>query len=377
LVTAELPKARGVVVVYTSRKHSHPRGHESVAHHELAKKLAAIKGYHYAGDFDQSYRYEGPLYFVPRDTITTIEFAHELGIHGKQDLFGGVVPFPFVATKTITHPLPTADSYAPEGWALSFARQTRHVVLPGFTAFTVKDAANAGLRLLKQGAVRIKKASGIGGLGQSVVTNADELEAELQSFDAAELLRDGVVLERNLKQVTTYSVGQVRLGKVLATYCGTQRLTINNYGQNVYGGSDLIIERGNFNALLQLRLAQEVRTAILQARVYHAAAMASFRGMFASRCNYDVAQGIDDQGQWRSGVLEQSWRIGGASGAEVAALDAFRADPALNTVHASTTEIYGPNITWPEDAVVYFHGIDDQVGPLTKYSRLEPYANSR
>ena len=60
--------------------------------------------------------------------------------------------------------------------------------------------------------------------------------------------------------------------------------------------------------MIKLALASEVETAIDQARGYHTAALASFRGMFASRCNYDVVQGIDDRGQWRSGVLEQSWR---------------------------------------------------------------------
>ena len=69
--------------------------------------------------------------------------------------------------------------------------------------------------------------------------------------------------------------------------------------------------------------------------------MPSFDGLFASRSNYDVAQGVDDEGVWRSGVLEQSWRIGGASGAEIAALQMFRDQPRLRWVQASTHEIHG------------------------------------
>ena len=88
-------------------------------------------------------------------------------------------------------------------------------------------------------------------------------------------------------------------------------------------------------------LAGEVRMAAEQALAYHRAALLFFPGMFASRCNYDVAQGIDDGGQWRSGVLEQSWRIGGASGAEVGALHALQDDPELRMVRASTHEVYG------------------------------------
>ena len=92
--------------------------------------------------------------------------------------------------------------------------------------------------------------------------------------------------------------------------------------------------------------------------------------MLASRSNYDVAEGRDPAGRQCIGVLEQSWRIGGASGAEVAALEALDDDPALQTVRASTTEVYGPNVPVPEGATVYFAGVDDHLGPITKYAQV-------
>ncbi|MEN3296774.1 MAG: hypothetical protein V7642_6027 [Burkholderiales bacterium] len=371
----ESPVARGAVVVYAGKAHR-PNGHESVTQHELAKKLAALKGYDFAGGFDAESRYDCHVYFVPGDTLVALDHAHSLGIHGEQDLFGGVVPFPFVATKTITHPLPAADSRAPDGWNSGFASAVRDVVLPGFSAFTAEDVHNAGMRLLQDGgAVRLKKASGIGGWGQTVVKDAGELEAEIASCDVEELLRDGLVVEQNLEHVVTHSVGQVLVGSLLTTYYGLQRLTRNNHGNEVYGGSSLVIARGGFSELLALDLAPEVRLAITQARTYHAAAMASYPGMFASRCNYDIAQGIDGAGRSYSGVLEQSWRIGGASGAEIAALEAFQSDPALRRVCASTTEIYGENPSVPGDAAIYYQAVDELIGPLTKFSRLEEYAN--
>jgi hypothetical protein len=72
-------------------------------------------------------------------------------------------------------------------------------------------------------------------------------------------------------------------------------------------------------------------------------------------------------------VLEQSWRAGGASGAEVAALEAFRADPGLRAVRASTFEIYGQCHAPPPGAVVYFCGEDERVGSMTKYAVAGPY----
>jgi hypothetical protein len=75
-------------------------------------------------------------------------------------------------------------------------------------------------------------------------------------------------------------------------------------------------------------------------------------------------------------VLEQSWRIGGASGAEVAALEAFRADPGLRAVRAECTEVYGPEAQPPRGATVYFRGVDALVGFITKYTTAQPYVDA-
>lgn len=61
-------------------------------------------------------------------------------------------------------------------------------------------------------------------------------------------------------------------------------------------------------------------------------------------------------------MLEQSWRIGDASGAEVSALEVFRSDPKVPFVRAQTTELYGEHHEPPSHATVYFHGVDERVG---------------
>jgi hypothetical protein len=286
------------------------------------------------------------------------------------------VPHAFVATKAITHPLVAPDAYAPAGWSYEFPHRVGNAVLSGFSAFTLEDARRAAQRLLEQGPVRIKPVRAAGGRGQVAVAKAAELDAALEAMDTAEMSSYGLVLEENLTDVTTYSVGQVRVAELVATYYGTQRLTRENRGATVYGGSELVFVRGDFDSLRGLDLSEEARLAVAQARTYDAAAMELFPGLFASRRNYDVARGVGPDGRQRSGVLEQSWRIGGASGAELAALEAFRAEPALETVRASTVEIYGESEA-PPHATVYFRGIDEQVGPITKYTLLEPYADAR
>ena len=114
------------------------------------------------------------------------------------------------------------------------------------------------------------------------------------------------------------------------------------------------------------------RLAVDQALAYHERALDCFAGLMASRSNYDVAQGVDDAGQARSGVLEQSWRIGGASAAEILALHTFRADPRRRTLRASTCEVYGDGTVIPAGAQLHFDGFDDaHIGRLRKYAQVE------
>jgi Protein of unknown function (DUF3182) len=364
------------VVFYRCDPNANANDHDLRTKAEVARSLAALLGIAFAGEFDASQRLAGPLYVVPSDTLHSLKDAARLGIHTASDLFGGVVPFPFVATKVITHPLVSHDSAAPAGWTHSYGERVRQVVLPGYSAFTPADAKLAGLKLLEQGAVRMKDAGGVGGAGQSVVSSRDDLDARVDSIDPETLSRDGIVLERNLTKVATHSIGQIQVGTRLASYFGTQRMTANHRGHQVYGGSSLVMVRGGFEELLRLDHPADVRIAVEQALKYHREALLGFAGMFVSRCNYDVAQGVDDAGQWRSGVLEQSWRIGGASGAEIAALHAFKADPELPAVRASSYEVYSDDPAIPPGAIVYFDGVDPQVGRLAKYVQVEPYADT-
>ncbi len=127
--------------------------------------------------------------------------------------------------------------------------------------------------------------------------------------------------------------------------------------------------------MLNLALAPETRLAVTQARAYDDAASKYFPGLIASRRNYDVAQGLDARDERRSGVLEQSWRIGGASAAEIAALEAFRADRGLRVIRASCVEKYGLHEP-PQNAVLQFRDIDNRVGAITRYTVVESYADS-
>jgi hypothetical protein len=366
----------GVVVSYAPQDGFNPESHECVTRMQIAEQLAALKGYEFGGEYDQTARYPEALYYVPSRTLLGSEGAR-LGIRDEDDLFGGVVPYPFVGTKTITHPLPYGNAHTPEGWCSHFAAAVEDAVLGGHAAFTLEDAERAGAKLLERGCVRVKPALALGGRGQVVVRAISELGAAVREIDAIELVSCGVVLEQNLEEVKTYSVGQVRVAKLIATYVGTQSLTTDNQGAQVYGGSDLIVARGDFEALLALDLGCESRRVVQQARIYDRAAHEHFPGFFASRRNYDIAHGRDSNGRACCGVLEQSWRLGGASSAEVAALEVFRADAEAQVVRVRCVEVYGHCERPPPEARVYFCGADEKVGFITKFTIVEPHADTR
>lgn len=342
----------------------------------IARAIATLKGFAFGGEYDPAARYGAPLYFVPKDSLVDLDAARSLGIRSGDDLYGGVVPFAFVATKTIAHGLLGPHAQAPRGWSAAFAERVREVVLPGYSAFSLSDARAAGKALLEGGPVRIKLGQGLGGHDQFVIETPAELERALDQVDTRALGEYGLVVERDLAEVTTYSVGQCSVAGVLATYCGTQGMTTDNRGDSAYGGSELLVVRGDYEALERMPLEAPARLAIAQARAFDAATEI-FEGMFASRRNYDAVRGREADGSWRSGVLEQSWRIGGASGAEIAAVAAFLEDASLVAVRARSTERYGEAASVPPGAIVHYRDVDAEVGPLTKYSIVEAYGRGR
>ena len=92
--------------------------HEVAGRVAVARSLAALKGFEFGGGYEPSLQRSersSRLYFVPSETLSGHEAAR-LGIRGADDLFGGVVPYPFVATKTIVHPLAGRDAQRPQGW---------------------------------------------------------------------------------------------------------------------------------------------------------------------------------------------------------------------------------------------------------------------
>lgn len=365
-------------VVLVSRRRDVVRGHDYASRAHAGARLAELLGYAYGGDYgaDDGSAHDGSAghaYFLPDETLIGDD-AERLGVRSAADLFGGVAPHAFVATKAITHGVVSADARRPRGWSPTLAPLLDDVVLYGFTAFARDDARDAARRVLSRGRARLKRVIGIGGAGQSVVADVDEFEAALATIGDDELALHGVVVEQNLEEAVTYSIGRLHVGARGIAYYGTQRSVRNHHGHDVYGGSDLVVVRGGGDALRRLDMPALAREALARADRYDAAIAREFPGFFASRRNYDVACGRDADDAIRIGVLEQSWRFGGASAAEIAALHAFEHDARLQIVNASTHEVYG-DVELPAQAIVSFRGDDPQAGTMTKYCMVETHGH--
>lgn len=346
--------------------------HEVETNRALARWLAQILGLKYGGSYDPKLHNGRDLYLMPTQTLVGAAAARQLGIKGPEDLWGGYVDHDFICTKAISHGLLNTDASAPNGWAPLFSERVRNVVLDGLSVFSLEDARPAAEHLLGNGPIRIKPIHACAGRGQEVIKSLDQFDAILARPDAKTLFTEGVVLEQDLDKVITHSVGQSFIGDRVLSYCGDQYLTKDGQGEQVYGGSNLLVVQGSYDDLLELELPDNVQLAIRQAQVFDRAADEAYPGFYASRRNYDIAQGVDSYGKQRSGVLEQSWRMGGASSAEVAALQSFVNDPGMRAIRVSSVETYIDQ-PLPTDAIEVYRGPAQNSDFLLKYVTVKSY----
>ncbi|SEO32066.1 Protein of unknown function [Paracoccus alcaliphilus] len=342
--------------------------HVRTSHDALVRRLASYLGLDYKGPFEKVPAAMPDWYLAPRETLCGENWRPPSIAH----FFRGWTRDPLLATKAVVHPaLPNARRLPP-AWPSGFGALVRDLTLRGVTVFDANDAVLAGRNLLGLSRViRLKLAAAEGGQDQHIVNSPSELEGVLNDISPS-TLATGLVIEENLARVTTLSVGQINMPDQVISYVGRQTNTKDNHGNDAYGGSCLLVIRGGLAQLLEQSLPAAAREAIGKAAEFDRRAQADLDEVMASRRNYDIAIGITHHGRSRCGLLEQSWRIGGASGAEILALEVLASRPEANAVRASTTERYGYDQRDPSplDFVIY-HDEDPRVGPLLKTAKVE------
>lgn len=331
----------------------------------LATRLSALTGRQLLPTL-QSFDENDGTFFVPTFALVRQNGDPEMNV---ERFYGGIVHHGFMTTKLVTHPHWHEDDNLPEGWAGSFAACLQDCVLSGFSVFSHRHALEAASTLLKTHKVRFKNPYASGGKDQTVIETVRSLDGFLGSVSDDDIAK-GLVVEEDVENSTTYSVGQVQIENRIASYLGRQYTSHDRDGNEVYAGSRLRMVRGGWDALLHQLQSPVARRIVENARRYDEAARQHL-GLVASRRNYDVLVGPITENGVRCGVLEQSWRVGGASPAEVLAMEKLAQDETVTAVQAVLRENYDQTPTLREDDFVVYVGDDDFGRPLHKYARIE------
>src|SRR4051812_39141920 len=73
----------GTVATYAVSGHDFAHSHERATRDGIARRLAALKGFDFAGEYDLTRPYPGPVYLVPSDTLVGLDAAATLGVRGE------------------------------------------------------------------------------------------------------------------------------------------------------------------------------------------------------------------------------------------------------------------------------------------------------
>ena len=291
-------------------------------------------------------------YFVPHAALirTTSE---KMGVRTADDIFGGVVEIAAHRDKAILHPRVPGYEQNCMWHSSKFAARVATAVLPGFSVFSPHDAHTAFRQLSGEGySIRGKDPTCDGGGGQWVVADENHLNSIIASLPEGKILNHGFVLEPNLIDPVTLSVGQIYLNRRFYSYHGYQESTTSPKGNETYGGTTLTMVRGGLGSLAQSVADPLVAHAINQARTVYEAY--SEYDPLISRANFDVVQGRATNHDVLSGVVDQSIRIGGATPAEMLAIETLENDPTARRVTSRVTIRWNPEPLPPAPGEVLF-----------------------
>ena len=311
----------------------------------VGKHLAEIQGTVFSGEYTDTPKASTDKFYVPAKTLP-ISIAENLGIVTSEDLYGGVVEHAIFATKSVLHPTLYSNSPAPGIYPRNFASvlTERNLVLPGYTTFdsSQQEAFQIFNLLREQGfVVRLKEPDQSDGDGQAVISDTQYLRNLLDRYPGEVIFQKGLILETNVQNGKTVSIGQTSITGKDYTHIAFQK-DIRQNGRTIYGGATMMIFKGNLENLIQnYAFDPDVTIALKQSYQIHQAYGELDPKL--SRASYDVLQGFDSKGNFLSGVTDQTFRLGGSSPAEVLAIEYLNNKPDINFVDAEVTLDYSPN----------------------------------
>lgn len=321
--------------------------------HSLAGFLAKLTGRKYQGDLSLNTKIDSRDILFPHKSLP-VSAGEELGVTSQNQIFGSVIE-PIYAEKSIFHPLINKPEVAPRNFPHKFPKQLfeSKATLPGYTVFCLDDALSAFELLKLQGVVvRLKDPQGSSGTKQLIVASRTEVEEFVKSIDPSKLKALGLVLESNLinssdpkAALRAYSAGWTVIDGKIYSYIGEQMFgetgTVDRYL-----GTKLYMVRGTTNNLIDFAKEKKLQS-ILQCLSKVKRAMVFLPYLIGSRINFDFLVGIPETLpanryiKERTYVVEQSFRVGGATPAELLGIQYLNTHKNAEIVTAISRVHYG------------------------------------
>lgn len=286
----------------------------------IASVFAEVVKGEYRGEF--SARSEGQ-YIIPATTIT-FEQARDLGIQTVEDFYGVAVQSIDEVGKAILHPSVSQES--PAFHNARFAEKVKQLVLPGATGFTREDLLTAyNSNQLLSYDLRLKLPNESDGNGQYHITSYEQLAHLLDIVGTEFIAEHGMVLEAEVKNPETVSVGFLTLGGETYAFLAHQKNDIvteqdetgDTYERSRYKGAYIAImqSKDGIAGLLELpNLSHLEKDAIHAVSLFYQAYREEI-GPMVSRISFDYLSGTDNQGNKLGGITDITGRLGGYCGA--------------------------------------------------------------
>lgn len=334
------------VRTYFNRQNEDPRylGFKIERNGSIAQRIAHHMGLPYkpAPLFHTSP--EENAYIVPGVTLDTATAA-KLLIKNEADIYGVAVPNFDMIGKSILHQ--TVSSNAPPFYDSAFARivEQNGLVLPGITGFSAQDLLDS-YRVVgaPSSGLRLKQSNESDGNGQHEIMGIEHLRELLNAIGPSELANHGAIIEPNLKQKRTNSVGFFKLGSDQYVFVADQ-LNGNADERDMYlGGENIVVTRGEFQALddLLMRLRDPRQEIVSKAMGFLKHYFEYFPNSMTSRLSVDVLSGSHAGFGKLSGVTDITGRLGGLCPATILAAQHLQDNPRHEAVVAEVHLNYHP-----------------------------------
>ena len=308
----------------------------------VAKYIANYFGVDYVDEKEEIDKNNMNVYYVP--PVTQVRgLSHLKGINDKNDFYGLLIDKIGHVHKAILHKTNTVNT--PDFYSVNFSKIVEDLVLPGVTVFSKEGIEKAYKEIgYVSRAVRIKIPNESDGRDQFTVENQTELRTVINKLQEEKISTEGLVLEVNLYDQNTISVGYCDLQGERYSFLALQKNDVApEDGRDRYMGAKIRVVRGNISNLSAIANNRNEEIAIIKSQKFDQ--FYSYFNPSISRISYDCLFGKTSKEDSLSGITDITGRLGGTCPALIMAACEFKTHNQLSKIEAKVTLNYNPQST--------------------------------